>query len=102
MTAPPVLQPGQPFVKTLAHAQQRHLHVGQHVLSGLLPHGNTPQSQMGGQPTYIKGTVAPGATYDISVNLIAPTQPGVYQGFWQMNNGKGTAFGTTVYVGIQV
>ena len=57
---------------------------------------------MGGQPTYIKGTVAPGATYDISVNLTAPTQPGVYQGFWQMNNGKGTAFGTKIYVGIQV
>ena len=65
-------------------------------------HGNTPQSQMGGQPTYIKGSVPPGGTYDISVNLMAPKQPGVYQGFWQMVNAKGTAFGTTVYVGIQV
>ena len=57
---------------------------------------------MGGQPTYIKGSVPPGGTYDISVNMVAPTQPGVYQGFWQMVNAKGTAFGTTVYVGIQV
>ena len=65
-------------------------------------HGNTPQSQMGGQPTYIKGSVPPGGTYDISVNMVAPQQPGVYQGFWQMVNAKGTAFGTTVYVGIQV
>ena len=57
---------------------------------------------MGGQPTYIKGSVPPGGTYDISVNMVAPQQPGVYQGFWQMVNAKGTAFGTTVYVGIQV
>jgi heat shock protein HslJ len=64
--------------------------------------GNSPQAQMGGQPTYIQGTVAPGAVYDISVSLTAPTQPGVYQGFWQMNNAVGMAFGTKIYVGIQV
>ena len=101
MTAPPVLQPGQQFVKswrirntgTCAWDSKYFLAYSS---------GNSPLAQMGGQPTYIKGTVPPGATYDISVSLTAPTQPGVYQGFWQMNNAKGQGFGTKVYVGIQV
>ncbi len=101
MTAPPVLQPGQPFVKTW---RMRNSGTCTWTSAYYLAysHGNTPQSQMGGQPTYIKGSVPPGGTYDISVNLVAPTQPGVYQGFWQMINAQGTAFGTTIYVGIQV
>ena len=47
-------------------------------------------------------TVAPGQTYDFSVNLTAPTTPGVYQGFWQMRNPAGTPFGETIWVGIRV
>ena len=101
MTAPPVLQPGQPFVKTW-RVRNSGTCTWTSAYYLAYSHGNTPQSQMGGQPTYIKGSVPPGGTYDISVNLVAPQQPGVYQGFWQMVNAKGAAFGTTVYVGIQV
>ena len=101
MTAPPVLQPGQPFVKTW-RVRNSGTCTWTSAYYLAYAHGNTSQSQMGGQPTYIKGSVPPGGTYDISVNLVAPQQPGVYQGFWQMHNAKGTAFGTTVYVGIQV
>ena len=101
MTAPPVLSPGQPFVKTW-RVRNSGTCTWTSAYYLAYAHGNTPQAQMGGQPTYIKGSVPPGGTYDISVNLVAPTQPGVYQGFWQMNNAKGTAFGTIVYVGIQV
>jgi ABC-type amino acid transport substrate-binding protein/heat shock protein HslJ len=101
MTAPPVLQPGQPFVKTW-RVRNSGTCTWTSAYYLAYAHGNTPQSQMGGQPTYIKGSVPPGGTYDISVNLVAPTQPGVYQGFWQMVNATGTAFGTTIYVGIQV
>jgi ABC-type amino acid transport substrate-binding protein/heat shock protein HslJ len=101
MTAPPVMQPGQSFVKswrirnsgTCTWDSQYYLAYAS---------GNSPLAQMGGQPTYIKGAVPPGAVYDISVSLTAPTQPGVYQGFWQMNNAVGMAFGTKIYVGIQV
>jgi ABC-type amino acid transport substrate-binding protein/heat shock protein HslJ len=101
MTAPPVMQPGQSFVKTWRIRNSGTCTWdSQYYLA--YASGNSPQAQMGGQPTYIKGTVPPNATYDISVNLTAPTQPGVYQGFWQMNNPKGTAFGTKIYVGIQV
>jgi polar amino acid transport system substrate-binding protein len=101
MAAPPVLQPGQPFVKTW-RVRNSGTCTWTSAYYLAYSHGNTPQSQMGGQPTYIKGSVPPGGTYDISVNLVAPQQPGVYQGFWQMVNAKGTAFGTTIYVGIQV
>jgi ABC-type amino acid transport substrate-binding protein/heat shock protein HslJ/uncharacterized protein affecting Mg2+/Co2+ transport len=101
MTAPPVLQPGQSFVKTW-RIRNSGTCTWDSKYYLAYSSGNSPLAQMGGQPTYIQGTVAPGATYDISVNLTAPTQPGVYQGFWQMNNAQGTAFGTKVYVGIQV
>ncbi len=101
MTAPPVMQPGQQFVKSWRIRNSGTCTWdSKYYLS--YASGNTPAAQMGGQPTYINGTVPPGATYDISVSLTAPTQPGVYQGFWQMRNAKGTAFGTKVYVGIQV
>jgi heat shock protein HslJ len=64
--------------------------------------GNVAGAQMGGQPTYIQGQVAPGATYDISVNLVAPLTPGTYQGWWQMHNGQNVPFGERIYVGITV
>lgn len=100
MTAPPVLQPGQSFTKSW-RIRNSGTCTWNSTYFLAYASGNSTLSQMGGQPTYIKGTVAPGATYDISVQLTAPTQPGVYQGFWQMN-GQGKAFGTKIYVGIQV
>jgi L-cystine transport system substrate-binding protein len=101
MSAPPVLQPGQSFVKTWRIRNSGACTWdSQYYLA--YASGNSSQAQMGGQPAYIKGTVPPGATYDISVNLTAPTQPGVYQGFWQMKNPKNVAFGQKIYVGIQV
>lgn len=63
--------------------------------------GNIPGAQMSGQPTSVRGTVAPGDTYDMFVDLVAPAQPGVYQGFWTMRNGDGQQFGAKVWVGIE-
>ncbi len=39
------------------------------------------------------GTVAPGATMDVSVNLTAPSSPGTYKGYWKLRNGSGVNFG---------
>ncbi len=39
------------------------------------------------------GTVAPGGTLDISVNLTAPANGKTYQGFFQLRNGSGSVFG---------
>ncbi len=101
MTAPPVIPGGQPFSKGW-----RVLNSGtctwdsSYVLSFV--QGNRSGARMGGQPTAIAGTVAPGATYDISVDLIAPIQPAVYQGVWQLHNGQGAGFGEKLWVAITV
>jgi polar amino acid transport system substrate-binding protein len=101
MSSPPVIQPGTPFQKgwrirnsgTCTWNYQYYL-----AYAG----GNSKYSSMGGQPTAIVGSVSPGATYDLYVNLVAPAVPGVYQGFWQMTNPRGVAFGERIWVGIQV
>jgi hypothetical protein len=38
--------------------------------------------------------VAPGQTIDLSAKLAAPTTPGEYQGFWQLQTPEGLTFGT--------
>ncbi|MGE5376838.1 MAG: transporter substrate-binding domain-containing protein [Bacteroidota bacterium] len=59
-------------------------------------------NSMGGQPQSIQGTVAPNQTYDMSVPMTAPTNPGTYAGWWQMANAQNTPFGTRVWVEIVV
>ena len=101
MTAPPVVPPGQPFVKSWrVRNSGTCTWDSRYVLA--FDRGNVAAAQMGGQPVAVQGTVAPGATYDFSVNLVAPTVPGVYQGFWQMRNASSVAFGETIWVGIRV
>jgi hypothetical protein len=39
------------------------------------------------------GTVAPGQSVIISVDMKAPTTPGTYQGFWKLRNPDGVVFG---------
>jgi len=101
MKNPPVLQPAEPFQKGW---RVRNTGTCTWDNSYLLNYvrGNQPGAQMNGQPVVVQGTVAPGATYDIYVDLVAPLRPGTYQGFWQMRNGQGAYFGQTVYVGIRV
>lgn len=101
MTAPPVMQPGQAFVKTWRVRNSGTCTWDSTYYLGFVQ-GNVAGAQMGGQPTHIQGEVAPGATYDISVNLVAPLTPGTYQGWWQMHNGKNVPFGERIYVGITV
>ncbi len=64
--------------------------------------GNDPAAQMQGQPTSIKGEVKPGQTYDMYVNLVAPSNAGKYVGYWQMHNVQNIAFGQTIWVAIEV
>jgi ABC-type amino acid transport substrate-binding protein len=101
MTAPPPVTPGQVFVKTW---RVKNTGTCSWVPGYQLAYayGNTPAAQMGGQPVPITTTVAPGATVDLSATLTAPTTPGVYQGFWQMNNASKQAFGQTIWVGVTV
>lgn len=59
-------------------------------------------TQMNGQNTAVQGNVAPGQNYDMWVDLVAPSQPGQYQGIWQMFNGRNLAFGQRVWVMVEV
>ncbi len=101
MKAPATIPSSQPFVKTWRVRNSGTCTWNSAYFLGF-DHGNTPGAQMGGQPVYVQGTVAPGATYDFSANLVAPTAPGVHQGFWQMRNGQGKGFGETIWAGIRV
>ncbi|MFN2302727.1 MAG: transporter substrate-binding domain-containing protein [Anaerolineales bacterium] len=64
--------------------------------------GNDPAAQMEGQPTKISGTVEPGQTYDLYVNLVAPLQAGKFVGYWQMHSAEGIPFGQTIWVAIEI
>jgi hypothetical protein len=50
---------------------------------------------MGGPASqqFTTGSVAPGQTVDISVNLVAPSTDGVYKGFWWIRADSGVVFG---------
>jgi len=59
--------------------------------------------QMGGPNELEVGRVVePGQEVDVSVPLVAPSQPGSYVGFWRMADPSGKRFGQRVRVQIQV
>ena len=62
----------------------------------------TGGTQMNGQPTAIQASVAPGATYDMYVNLVAPSNPGQYTGEWTLFNNLNYSFGEKLFVAIEV
>ena len=97
MSDPPILDPGERFSKGW-----RLLNTGTcpwNETYALVPVGG---SDLGGRVTYIQGVVQPGQTYDMYVDLVAPTKPGTYQSFWSMRNDDGEIFGKKVWAGIRV
>jgi hypothetical protein len=95
----PLLKLGEGFVKTwrlqnsgtCAWTPDYHL---------VYAYGNGDAAQMSGQQVSIPGNVASGSNAEVSVTLVAPQTPSIYQGFWQMENSKGERFGQTIWVGI--
>ena len=51
-------------------------------------------SHMSGPDSKSVSGVSPRSEVDISVNLIAPTSPGTYTGYWRMKNASDQWFGT--------
>jgi arginine/lysine/histidine transporter system substrate-binding protein len=101
LTAPPAVQPGQAFVKSW-----RIKNVGTCVWTPAyklaFTYGNSEQSAMGGVPTPLTKNVNPGETYDISINLVAPKDPGTYTAVWNMHNAADVAFGESLWVAVTV
>jgi hypothetical protein len=87
-----VMAPGQAFTKTW-----RLTNVGTCAWNSsyqlVFDHGDT----MGVTNTYAQplttGTVSPGQTVDVSVNLTAPAVPGTYTGYWRFRDPNGVYFG---------
>jgi hypothetical protein len=51
-------------------------------------------NQLGASPVInLPAAVAPGATADFSVNMVAPTTPGHYRSYWRFRNASGNQFG---------
>lgn len=101
MTAPPVFQPQEGFQKGW-RIRNTGTCTWNSAYRLAFVNGNRPGADMSGQPVAIQGTVPPGGVYDIYVNLIAPSVPGFYQGFWSMRNPNGLNFGDRIWVGIEV
>jgi hypothetical protein len=101
MTAPPVVQLGQPFVKSW-RVRNSGTCEWEADFSLVYVNGNRAEARMGASPLAIGRTVAPGETIDLSVSLQAPSSYGVFQAFWQMRDNTGMLFGEVVWVGIQV
>ncbi len=101
MTNPPVLQPGQSFRKGW-RVRNSGTCTWTTAYTFSFDGGNSPLAEMGGRTQVIAQSVAPGQMVDFYVDLVAPTVPGIYQGFWRMRNAQGVGFGARVYVGIRV
>jgi heat shock protein HslJ len=101
MQNPPVIPPGQAFSKGW-RIQNTGTCTWDQTYRLVFASGNNAQARMGGQPTPIVGTVAPGQPYDIYVDFVAPLEPGTYQSFWTMSNPQNVTFGSRIWVGITV
>lgn len=101
MRSPPPISPGTAFQKGWRVRNSGTCTWGSgYTLSPV--GGNVPQARMGGRATPLPGEVAPGATVDLMVDLVAPLEPGIYQGFWSMRSPGGLLFGERIWVGITV
>jgi hypothetical protein len=59
--------------------------------------------QMSGPASVIVSTTPPGATVDVTVNLVAPTTPGQYKGGWRFQATNSSVFGSlTVVIAVPV
>jgi len=59
-------------------------------------------TKMAGEPVAVAREVKAGETYDWQLPLVAPQNPGAYEGIWQMVDAQGTAFGERLKVNITV
>jgi hypothetical protein len=91
------LPPGKPFIKTW-----RMRNTGTCTWETDTKLVFVSGDQMGGPLAVSVGPMAPGAGTQVSVNLVAPSTPGTYTGYWQLQSPDGTAYGSTIYVEIVV
>ncbi len=91
------MTPGQNFTKTW-----KVLNSGTCAWDAGFKFAFTGGEQMSGVTFTLPSAVAPNATLDISVAMIAPTKTGTLRGNWRMQTAGGQFFGDEVYVQIVV
>ena len=101
MTAPPIMAPGQDFVKSWRILNNGTCDWAADYSLAYVK-GNRVEASMNGSPVPMGRVVRPGETIDLSASLRAPQVYGTFQGFWQMRDNLGQYFGQVVWVGIQV
>lgn len=87
------LSPGENFTKTW-RLKNNGSCTWSSSYSLVFDHGDSMDGPPSKQLT--SGTVAPGDTIDVSVDLTAPASPGTFKGFWKLRNGSGVIFGIGV------
>nr|MBN1228222.1 hypothetical protein [Anaerolineae bacterium] len=93
-----VLAPGETFTKTW-----RMENTGTcHWLDGYTLVFQSGSRMSGPESMPLPFMVEAGLAADISIDLVAPSEPGVYAGLWQLQAPDGTLFGTEPYVQIVV
>jgi hypothetical protein len=87
-----IMTPGQTFTKTW-----RLINAGTCTWNSsyqlVLDRGDGMGVQTGYAQTLTAGSVSPGQTVDVSVNLTAPTTSGTYTGYWRFRDPNGIYFG---------
>lgn len=91
------LAPGAPFVKTWTIQNSGTCAWDANTAAVF----NSGTRMAGGSPTPV-GALAPGATKDISINFVAPTNPGTHRSGWKLQAGNGSKFGETFFAQIIV
>lgn len=91
------MTPGQNFTKTW-----KVLNSGTCAWDAGFKFAFTGGEQMSGVTYTLPSAVAPNATLDISIAMIAPTKTGTLRGNWRMQTAGGQFFGDEVYVQIIV
>jgi ABC-type amino acid transport substrate-binding protein len=101
LTAPPVVEPGE-ILRKAWRVSNTGTCTWDDRYTVVYSSGNVPAAEMGGEPVSVQGTVDPGGSYDVSVELVAPLEPGIYQALWEMRNAELGAFGERLVVAVQV
>ncbi|MFZ5858973.1 MAG: NBR1-Ig-like domain-containing protein [Chloroflexota bacterium] len=96
-----VLKPGQAFAKgwLIQNTGTCSWKIGYHLVQ---VGGNSNFGGGGFAIRYPSDVVLPGTIVEISLNLVAPKQPGTYEGRYQMYNDRDIPFGTGMTVAIEV
>lgn len=58
--------------------------------------------RMGGEPSRLGKVIEPGKWTQLSLNMQAPRNPGIYTGNWRFADNSGSTFGSTLSVSIEV